>query len=269
MAAARDDDPRPFLSLIALPAGTSREELVALLGRSTGLSEADLRLRLGLTPPLVLGQVEPEGARAGIRAIQAAGGDAFAATLGELAALGPTMKIRTLAVAGDLEAQLWDGVSARIRPRTIAVLVRGTVKREIVERREPPRFSSMAHRYRTRDSIKAEIESATTRRLETSEKLDIHTRDGSVFQIDGDAFDFKVLGERRGYADNVNANLMLELLKHLAGPEVVVDEYFKLWRPPPGHERLRLSRPARGADDPAFAFYSRWVALMYRHLRSA
>ena len=49
-------------------------------------------------------------------------------------------------------------------------------------------------------------------------------------------------------------------------PEAVVDPYFTLWRPPPGVRRLRLPMMKINQDDPNFAFYSRWAALLYRHV---
>jgi hypothetical protein len=264
-----DHDRRPFLSLIALPAGWGRDDLIERLHRATGVNQADLRVRLAADPPLVVGRVEAAAAAAAVAAIRGAGGDAFAPTLEDLARLGPALRIKVMTVEGGVHVELWEGVRATIARQRIQILVRGQITREVVDRRGPPRFSSVARRVRTRDSIRAEIEASTTRRIEASHKLDIHTSDGTIFQVDGDAFDFKILGQRRGFSDSVNVDLMLELLRHLAPPEVIVDEYFRLWHPPPGHQRLRLPGQARLREDPAFAFYSRWVALMYRHLTAA
>ena len=104
-----------------------------------------------------------------------------------------------------------------------------------------------------------------SRQVQTSDKLDVHTTDGSVFQIDGDKFGYSILGDLRGHSDRHNMDQMFELLAHLA-PDAIVDPYFKLWTPPAGHHRLRLPDMKANNDDPAFAFYSRWVALLYRHL---
>jgi hypothetical protein len=51
--------------------------------------------------------------------------------------------------------------------------------------------------------------------------------------------------------------------------DAVVDPYFPLWRPAPAFERLRLPLSRLNEEDPAFAFYSRWSALMYRHVMGA
>ena len=93
----------------------------------------------------------------------------------------------------------------------------------------------------------------------------MHTADGRVFQIDGDKFGFAVLGDMKGHTDNENMDKMLELLDHLT-PNAIVDQYFKLFKAPTGYKRLRLDNLSVNNDDPAFAFYSRWTALMYRHV---
>lgn len=111
----------------------------------------------------------------------------------------------------------------------------------------------------------ANARDAVVRSIQTSDKLDIHTKDGKVYQIDGDKFGFQVLGDLRAHTDKANMDQMCELLSHIA-PDEIVDPYFSLWKPPAGHHRLRLPEMRRNNEDPAFAFYSRWAALMYRYL---
>ncbi len=71
--------------------------------------------------------------------------------------------------------------------------------------------------------------------------------------------------QARFSSDNVNIDRMCELMSHLA-PDAVIDPYFSLWSAPPGYQRLRLKNMRINNDDPAFAFYSRWAALLYRHV---
>ena len=63
----------------------------------------------------------------------------------------------------------------------------------------------------------------------------------------------------------IDMDAMLELLKHLA-PDEIVDPYYSLWKAPPGYQRLKIEKMKINNDDPAFAFYSRWAALLYRHV---
>jgi hypothetical protein len=122
-------------------------------------------------------------------------------------------------------------------------------------------------RTRTWDSIKAEIESQTSSDVRTSELLALHTVDGRVYQIDGHGFGYLALGAMRGHGDKANMDAMCELLD-LVCPDAVVDDYFELWRPPPGFQQLRVPGMRISREDASFAFYSRWAALTYRHVRA-
>lgn len=258
-------DSRRFLSLVAWSGGYDREQLARLLAHFQALDLPTLRLRLGQAPPMVLERVKPAAATGMIDALVAAGGDGFAFTLDDLAALGPTLGIKELsAVEGALEVELREGLQTRLDFSTIQIIVRAHLRETVVKRREPPIFPSTVRPMRTMDSIKAEIESSVTRDVQTSDQLDIHTTDGSIYRIDGDRFGFGVLGELRGHGQKANMDSLLDLLCHLC-PDAVVDTYFKLWRPPPGHEQLRLPEGSESGS-PAFDFYSRWAAISYRHV---
>jgi hypothetical protein len=184
MAESIQTEPWPFLSIVAWPDGHDREDVAQLLAPYGGLDLPTLRLRLGQSPPMVLEQVEPAAGRAMIDALAAGGGDGFTFTLEDLEALGPTLKIRDLRVAeGALAIELRDGLSTTLPFPRVQILVRAHLSRTVTRRRVTPRFTSIQLRGRTRDSIKAEIESRVTRDVETSDKLDLHAVDGTVYQI--------------------------------------------------------------------------------------
>ena len=264
-----DLDPRPFLTIVAWPEGAGRDVLAQLLADTTGRDFATMRLRLGQDPPMVIEQVPPAFAARAVASLIDLGGDAFTFRLAELEALGPTMPIRDLRiVSGAIEMDLRGGVSTTITRESIQILVRAQITRTVT-RREAPRFGSMSGlmsmRMRGMAARRAAIESAVTKDVETTEKLDIHTTDGSVYQIDGRRFGYRALGDLRGYSDKTNMDKMCELLSHLA-PDEVVDTYFGLWHAPVGYRRLAVPNRKANRDDPEFAFYSRWSALVYRHV---
>lgn len=290
----RPEDPRPFLSIVAWPDGWSRDQTAQLLEQAAGLDAPTLRLRLGQAPPTIIGIVEPDTAQRAIEALRREGGDGFTATLAQLVALGPTLKIKDLRVVGRmLEIDLWRGPSTTIRAEDVQILIRAHLTKTEIKR--DPTASHIGHRgyylgggfgggrgtsmasagaYGLALGFGAAYAanyaeggggSAVHRDISTSDKLDIHTRNGLVYQIDGDKFAYVALGEMRGHGDKANMDAMCELLAHVT-PNEIVDPYFTLWTPPPGHERLRLPQMKMNNDDPAFAFYSRWAALMYRHL---
>ena len=80
-------DQRPFLTVVKWPDGWSREDVAQLIAESSGLDEPTLRLRLGKAPPTIVAQGEPAAVSNAVLALIGASGDAFAATLDDLAAL--------------------------------------------------------------------------------------------------------------------------------------------------------------------------------------
>lgn len=256
----------PFLSIVACPEGWQREDVARLLAGPGGMDQATLRMRLGREPPMVLERIEPAAARAMAEALRGHGGDAFTFTFDDLTRPGPTLKIRSMGVdEGRIDLELWQGLSTALPFNAVQVLVRAHLSERVTVRREPPKTMRLGRRLRTWDMIKAEAEATVEKDVRTSDKLDLHTTDGSVYQVDGDRFSFEVLGDLRGHGDKANMDSLVELLAHLC-PDAIVDEFFKLWRPPPGAQRLEVPHTRLDPEDATFEFYSRWAALTYRYL---
>lgn len=272
-------DQRVYLSVIAWPEGVaSPHDVRSLLDDAIPVPD-DPRLardhealhnRVALQTPLILGSVtRSEGERI-CQTIRHRRGDAFITSEQDLAALGPTLKIRDLSLRdGALDVTIWRGPETTIRTDAIVCLVRAHLSDSVVVRTPARASISQIHFiHHMPPSVRGEfVRDATTRKTKTSDKLDIHTADGSVFQIDGDKFGYQILGDMRAHSDKANMDRMFELLQHLAD-HAVADMYFPLWKPPPGYDRLRIPHAHLNNDDPAFAFYSRWCALMYRHILS-
>jgi hypothetical protein len=277
-----------FLSLILWPEAFSEDEKASLLAEHVPADSHTARMWVKREPPAILATLAPDVAARVVAAVEGAGGDAFAPTLADIEALGPTLKIRDMRLyEGGIVVDLWRGPTTRIERGDVQVLVRAKLS-ETTRKAKPPPLS-MAHRGSWIRSagiagtigwgwggsygmaaglylshVMADSGAAETA-IRTSAKLDLHVADGSVYQVDGDKFGFRILGDRRAMSDNVNIDRMCELMAHLC-PDEIVDPYFSLWHPPAAHERLRLPQMKVNRDDPAFAFYSRWAALMYRHL---
>jgi hypothetical protein len=273
----RQAEAQPYLSVIAAPRGMGRDGLASLLARVGVLDEPTLRMRLGRDPPMIVAQVDPEIARRAVAAIRHEGGDAFAPTLDDLRSLGATSAIRDLHIGdGAIVATLWSGGDQRIAFTDIEIIVRAQLRSTEVRDISPsldPTFGAAAGMYVVGPEVGVAMAAGgvwdrgrdVERRTVTSDKLDIHTRDRRVFQVDGDRFAFSVLGDMRGYSDRANMDRLCEQIEHVA-PHAIVDRYYRLWNPPTGVQRMRL---AASREDPAFAFYSRWVALMYRSITTA
>lgn len=285
-------DDSAFLSVIAWPDEVPRDALITQMATAASLDLATLRLRARRNPPLILGRLPHEQCDRAIAFLREHGGDGFAPTMAQLESFGPSRTIRDLRIEGGrIHLKPWRDEPVALVLSAMQVLVRArlseskprpaTTATQIVTDVLTADVSTYAPAYwvagggyglaaafaadylfSTPDSV-AGLD--PPRRL--SHKLDIHTADNRIYQIDADKFGFAVLGELRGHSDNVNTDRLCELLVHLA-PHATVDPYYSLWRPPPGHDSLRARSSAMQKDDPAFAFYSRWVTLMYRHLMS-
>ncbi len=281
-------DDRPMLTVVAWPEGFSREDMARLLFEKSGMDEATMRLRLGKAPPSIIGTLADVDAQAAVKAIAEKGGDAFTFTYSDLAGFGPTLKVKDLRMEhGRLVVDIWRGSTTTIRREDVQILIRAHLSEQEVKRDVAPNISTSSMHsgfsagaispaalgaYGLAIGFASAYEadspatlSGITKDIKTSDKLDIHTTDGKVYQIDGDKFSYKILGDLRGHSDKVNMDAMCELLAHLA-PDEIVDPYYTLWTPPPGHQRLKIEKMKINNDDPAFAFYSRWAALLYRHV---
>lgn len=250
-----------FLGAIALPENASRSEMALYIGDEAGLDPGLLKILLNRQPPQILGSGPAGAMRAGAAAIRRIGGDAFACSLADIEALGPTLKARELELdAGRLVIPLWRLETATISLGDIVLLVRSTLTTTTVRITSVPRhLRPLTRGVLLTQSGAPSYESRTT----VSEKLDIHVRDGRVFQIDGDKFGYAILGAGRTQGDMSNMDRMFDMLRHFA-PHAVADDFYRLWAPPPEILRFRIAMMRINNDDPAFAFYSRWIALMYR-----
>lgn len=271
-----------YPTVVSWPDGFDRDARTNLLTGTGVFDRPSANLLAGRTAPMILCCCSEAIAGTLVQATRQAGGDAFAPTMAQIAALGPTMKIRTMRIeGGNLDVDLWQGLSTTIRREHIQFLVRGRVpdiehderaRRVVDQVRDNVRQVTGYNRFGWAVRIAAEssisrLQDEASRTYRSGERLDLHTSSGAVFQVDADKFAFTVLGQMKGYNDRVNMNKLCELLSHIA-PNDVVDDYFGLFRPPPDcHDLLRqVPEMRRANENPIFAFYSRWSALMYRHV---
>jgi hypothetical protein len=281
-----------FLSVVTPPEGLARPALAQLIADNTGMDERTARLRLGLVPPLIIGLVDDAAALRAVAAIKSYGGDATAPKMSDIEALGPTLKIRDMEIRGGrVHMELWRGPQLHVAPQEIEIVVRARTPGTAVE---PLRYEMATRSFMAGGGGSAfvalglggayglasvlhqfddDLDSAamvglpvmSKPQIMPSHKLDLHATDGRVLQVDGDKFGFRVLGDLRGLSDNTNIDRMSELFVHL-NPDIVVDTYFGAFLPPAGHQRMRLPLMALNNEHIAFAFYSRWSALVYRHV---
>ena len=272
-----------FLSLVSLPTGMPEPSFVSTLADASGIDSYTLQLRLRQALPTILGTVTADRARRSIEAILRMRGDGFAPTLADLLAFGATIQLRSIDVEpGRLVCHPRRGQVRRIPLDDIDVIVRANLRAKSSEH-TPLELSSGEVSITgvggiTRSNMRGVYEPAlsaatesfggakATRPQQINPVLDLHLRDGSVLQVLGRRFHFGVLGSRRAFHVGGNMDKLAELLAHLA-PDAIIDPYYELWRAPTEVHRLRLPDQELNREDRAFAFYSRWVSIMYTTLQ--
>jgi len=206
-------------------------------------------------------------------------------SMNDIESLGPTFKIKDVRIeSSGLTFECWRGDLVVIDPVNIDLIVRASLREnqtrassittlsgQNVDATQPMTgYGLQGWAIREEAANNFRDWSAADRTVKTSHKLDVHVQSAlglaGVYQIDADKFAFRILGDLRGHSDNVNIDRMCEFFQHL-NPNVIVDAYFPLWKPPPGAHRLRLPMMQYNKDDPSFAFYSRWATLIYRSLK--
>jgi len=260
-----------FCTLITPPEGVTLDHLAHMLA-GEGMSDVhSLMLHFARVPPMIIAQVDPALAARCAAMIVELGGDAMVTTMEQITRLGGTMRVRDIRVhPGNIEFELWRGPTAMVPTSRIDVLVRAHDSQTHTSAPKPlTRASASMQVIRSGaglSNIREKMESQKPQtKLVTKDWLDIHTTDGSVYQVDGDKFGFQVLGDMRTQGDRHNMDRLFEMLTHLA-PNAVGDTYFRQFKPPPGYKRLRLPEMRINMEDASFAFYSRWAAIVYRHV---
>ena len=261
-----------YLTLVSPPEEVDGEELARRLVEADLSDLPTVRSRLMRVPPCIIGECLPAVADACAGVVRELGGDAVTVPMKAVERLGGTVRVRDMRIEpGAIEMELWRGQTARIPAERIDVLVRASDTREkSVGGHELSRTHAALTVARTGPGyqmIQQQVAAhgSAEKRLVSKDWLDIHTKDGSVFQVDGDKFGFGVLGDMKKQGDRMNMDQLLDLLSHLC-PDAVVDTYFPMFKAPSSVKRLKLPGMVINEEDPVFAFYSRWAALVYRYV---
>ncbi len=278
---------RAYLSLLIRPDDVTDQLIIDTLDQALPSKEkASIRLQCKVMPPCILFLLPIQEALVAAQALQSIGCSAFAPTPDDLLALGPTMKVKDISLTFDGVAfDLWRDPRHVIDPDDIDVIIRAKMSEDVKQQtsvegsflhgRDDVRSPAMAlawgvgGAYGLAVGMYSPAFSTTpppptiTPRIEA--KLDIHTKSGTVYQVDGNKFGFEILGADRGYADAVNIDRLCEYIIKLT-TNAVLDPYFKFFKPPVDHTNLKIPNRAVNQDNPAFAFYSRWITLGYRYL---
>ena len=279
---------RRFLTIIKRADNQSPAGMAELLEKACGFDIETARLKANTEPPSVFSLNDGMNASDFILKLNDMGGQAFECTLRDIESLGRTRMIRNIGILdGRLELDMWREDPVSIPREDVRLICHGRIRHERRLHGMPTKSRPRVHqgpslvataiasaiplgiaatlyarREVGRDSTGTGLTS-TTRMF--SDRIDVITRQGDVFQVDANRFNFDVLGDLKGFTDQENVLKLCELLSHVT-PNEIMDPYFALWIPPTGYHQIQLDGMKTAGEDPAFAFYSRWSWLMYRHM---
>lgn len=280
---------RTFLSIIYWPPGMDEELLAKRLAEVSRQDESVVKRRIKIAPPAIVGVLDQESASSAANVIIEMGGNALSPSLEDIQSLGGTMKIKDIHLGMDgICIDLWRGETRVIDPDNIDILIRTRLSEAHLVNPGDSAVGLITDNLNDSSGIGSAgwgfggsyglaaalhafgdmFSGEHSGQLKLPTKLDIHTKDNQVFQVDAEKFGFQVLGDIRGERDNAKMDKMCEWITQLS-PHCLIDPYFGYWKAPPGVDRLHLPLMRVNNEDPAFAFYSRWSALLYRHVMSA
>ena len=280
---------RALLSLITKPDNISEYDIAQALDKILPLDLYTLKLQLKAIPPNIIASIPLPLAEKSLELLRFLGCTAFAPTTNQLKQLGPTRKIKEIHLNPQgLNFELWRSNPTTINPENIDVIIKAkittTTKKKPFSTDRGPLYLSQAdtigplgavaldwmNHDEYDDNQSAEWDappfSKSSAHGKTSHwKLDIHTTTNTVYQIDGPKFAFNFLGSSKDVSELTNINQTTDFLTNLA-PLAIIDTFFDSFNAPPDSQSFRIPGNLLSKDDPTFAFYSRWAALVYRYL---
>jgi hypothetical protein len=265
------DGDSAFLSVVRWPQGMDRDALVAALGEAAGVDpfHAEQRLAKGKTPA-VIQRIDPSLVPTVLAALKSRGVPAIAPTASLLRSFAPPIRAKRLARAiGAPEPMFmcepWHEESFGFAAKQIGIMVRGRLTRS----QSSARTEQAGFGYDPiTGTLYTQFETVRESRSTISDILDIYLRDRRRIRVNGDKFNFDILGPERGYTDNENIDKLSVILAECA-PRAIIDLGFADFSCPASVLGSYRTTPAGGAikdDHPVFDFYSAWVVQVYRAL---
>lgn len=272
-----------YLSIIEWPARADEERLADVLAACTGLDRPTALLRARKEPPMILRRMAAHDAVQAADALHRHGVTAFAATQEAMAAVPDSLRAKSLLPAIGAPrpmytVEAWRGEGRTLLAEQIFLIVRAQLRtKETRTRRESGPSGGFALGYMVGGwagaaaaATMAQEGSTRHTTVRTHDLIDLYLLDGSRIRIDGDKFNFDVLGDQRGSSDRENADRLALRLASEA-PRALVDTNFRTFTCPSECLKSFFAATSAGSlmrksEAPAFEFYSVWCCLMYRSL---
>jgi hypothetical protein len=278
------------VSVLAWPAGTTREGAAAILVKAIGVDPFMAKQRAAKTPPMIVARAVEPVARSIMGSLQEQRTPAFLLKDDDVRRLPtPVLAKRLEAAVGAPRpmymVEPWRGEPAGVTMDDVYCIVRGRIGKASVG---PAQVETTSRLGSGRGAYVEDFEQfeATTSRTRTSRLSDMidlwlldrahsQEREGRTvygikrIRINCDKFSWDVLGKSKGHTDNENADKLALRLADEA-TSAVIELGFAQFREAsaPAIGTGWSSTPVGGSrldQSPAFEFYSAWCGLLHWH----
>jgi len=263
-----------YLSIIRWPDGYSVDDRVAAIVEATGLDHVAARQRVVKGTPAVVHRFDASLSDAVMAPLKSRRIGAFCITQRVLDALPDPKPAKSLSAAvGAAEpmylCEIWRDESVGFLARDLFMIVRARLR--LTQRGETQIETRMEPTYVPGIGLMptAVTEKYRYDKTKFTDMLDLYLLNGTRIRVNGDKFNFDVLGTDRGMTDNENMD-KLALRLGEESPLCRIDNDFQSFICPSilirGWRTGRNGEREIRNDSPAFEFYSAWSYLFRKAL---
>ncbi len=273
---------RVYITLLAWPKRLSGAGRAEALVSACGLDAPHAQRLAADAGPVLVMALPPTPARAAVKALPAAGIPAVGHPQARFDELLPPFACKRLVAAQGAADALYLAEPARprrdeprgLRAADIRLIVRARLVRQTVE---STTSAALEPRLAGAFDVPTVERVRTTTESHVSDVIDVYEHSGRAVRIDGDRFNFDVLGTARGLSDGQNAGRLATMLAERAPrAEIDLDFAARRLRGPAARTHRTSGMSLSGAtliarrdDHAAFDFYSVWRCLVPRTLAAA
>jgi hypothetical protein len=253
------------------PAAFTRAQKVEALVKAAGLDPFQAEQRIARPDPIVIARLSEAAAASAGDLLHGLGVTAFVLSDAQLDSAPKPILLKHLEAAEGAPEPMYMCEPWRAGPfglicSTIFLIVRARLVRQVAG--EP--HSEQQVTYDPISGVHVNTNIVRTTESHVDHVMDLWLHDGRRLRIDGQKFNFDVLGAERAPSDLVSCD-RLALMLARQSPRALIDTSFSQFSAPPGTLRLSgrhvgLDGRAFRRDSPVFEFYTIWAAAMYRRL---
>lgn len=270
-----------YLSITKWPDHLDEADRIRLILQACGGDPYSARLVVIRETPMVAGRLPIDAAERAVNILRVEGVRAFAPTRDDLGTIRPLPRVKCLHPAlGAPEpmysVECWDGRTAVLKSRHIVLLVRARLETSTSRSSFETTLNSKngaavaflgVQGAMLMSSLNGPaINRSTT--FQSSHVLDVYVKNGQRIRIDGDKFNFSVLGGEKQYSDLENMDLLANRLAEEA-PHALIETGFRNFKCPAdvlsdAFTATGTSSMRKRSDAGPFDFYSAWTYWLSR-----